>query len=116
MKINSISGVTYLVADLEKTAEFYEALGFRLGKREEDRLTCYVNWFSVTFVAEDTARSDKGTCVLLHLKVDDIDGTHAAVLELGMAPTGEPTKTAPGRREFVLTDPDGYELVFFAKK
>lgn len=116
MKINSISGVTYLVADIDKTAEFYEALGFRLGKREEGRLTCYVNWFSVTFVAEETALSNKGAGVLLHLKVDDIDGYHAGVVELGMTPTGEPVKTAPGRREFVLRDPDGYELVFFAKK
>jgi catechol 2,3-dioxygenase-like lactoylglutathione lyase family enzyme len=116
MKINSISGVTYLVADLDKTAAFYETLGFRMGKREEDRLTCYVNWFSVTFVVEDGAHPHKGTGVLLHLKVDDIDGYHSAVLELGFTPASEPTKTAPGRREFVLKDPDGYELVFFAKK
>ena len=116
MKINSISGVTYLVADIDKTAEFYEALGFRMGKREEGRLTCYVNWFSVTFVAEDAAPSNKGAGVLLHLKVDDIDGCHTELVEAGMAPMGEPTKTAPGRREFVLRDPDGYELVFFAKK
>ena len=45
IKINSISGVVCFVKDLDKTADFYEALGFRFGKREKDRLTTYINWF-----------------------------------------------------------------------
>jgi hypothetical protein len=34
MKVNSISGFTCCVEDLAKTAEFYEAIGFRPGKQE----------------------------------------------------------------------------------
>lgn len=37
MKLNSISGFTCYVEDLATTAEFYEAIGFRAGKREPDR-------------------------------------------------------------------------------
>jgi catechol 2,3-dioxygenase-like lactoylglutathione lyase family enzyme len=53
MKVNSVSGFTCYVEDLARTAEFYEAIGFRPGKQEPDRLTFYVNWFFVTFVAQD---------------------------------------------------------------
>jgi catechol 2,3-dioxygenase-like lactoylglutathione lyase family enzyme len=126
MKINSISGVSCYVDDLDRTAEFYEALGFRLGDRDSERLTCYVNWFWVTFMAQDAetdperkkeaTRSDKGAGVFLHMKVDNIDDFYEAVIAHGMTPTNTPRKVAKGNREFELRDPDGYKLVFFAKK
>jgi hypothetical protein len=53
MKVNSISGITCHVEDLSRTAEFYETIGFRRGKEEPDRVTFYVNWFFVTFIAQD---------------------------------------------------------------
>jgi catechol 2,3-dioxygenase-like lactoylglutathione lyase family enzyme len=126
MKINSISGVSCYVEDLDRTTEFYEALGFRLGNRDAEQLTCYVNWFWVTFMAQDketdpdrkkeALSSDKGAGVFLHMKVDDIDDFYNAVLAEGMQPTGEPQKMPSGGRGFELRDPDGYKLVFFAKK
>jgi catechol 2,3-dioxygenase-like lactoylglutathione lyase family enzyme len=126
MKPNSISGITCYVADLSKTAEFYEALGFRRGKEEVDRLTFYVNWFFVTFVAQDQvqdaqlrkeARSKaKGAGLLINIKVDDISDFHKSVVAAGMEPDGEPQVLFSGNREFVLRDPDGYKLAFFQKK
>ena len=53
MKVNSISCIHAYVQDLSRTAKFYEAIGFRRGKEEPDRLTFYVNWFFVTFIAQD---------------------------------------------------------------
>jgi catechol 2,3-dioxygenase-like lactoylglutathione lyase family enzyme len=53
MQVNSISGLTCYVKDLARTAEFYETIGFRRGKEEPGRATFYVNWFFVTFVAQD---------------------------------------------------------------
>jgi|Tabmets5t2r1_1033131.scaffolds.fasta_scaffold125482_1 catechol 2,3-dioxygenase-like lactoylglutathione lyase family enzyme len=125
MKVNSISGITCYVKDLSKTAEFYEALGFRRGKEEPDRVTFYVNWFFVTFIAQDQAETklrkeaelpDKGAGLFLYVKVDDIEDFHEAVLAAGMKPGGEPEKQPSGNREFVLRDPDGYKLAFFQKK
>jgi catechol 2,3-dioxygenase-like lactoylglutathione lyase family enzyme len=110
VKLNSISGVSCFVKDLDETAEFYEGLGFRIGKREPDRLTCYVNWFWMTFVAED--RGEQNT----HIKVDDLDECYQEVVAQGHTPDGEPRKSPGGGREFTLRDPDGYKLVFFAKK
>jgi catechol 2,3-dioxygenase-like lactoylglutathione lyase family enzyme len=126
MKLNSISGVIGYASDLERTATFYESLGFRMGKRDAAHLTCYVNWFWVTFIAADqeddpelrkeAAAAHRGAGLLLYVKVDDLDEYYAGVVANGMKPsTIEPRKRA-GNREFVLRDPDGYRLVFFEKK
>jgi catechol 2,3-dioxygenase-like lactoylglutathione lyase family enzyme len=113
MKISSISGLTYQVEDLDRTAAFYETLGFRPGKRDDTQFTCYVNWFWVTF---STALSgDSGPGPTLYLKVDDIDDYYGAVLAHGFNPSTEPRKDRTGRREFVLLDPDGNRLAFFSK-
>ena len=114
MKLNSISGLTCDVADLDRTVAFYESLGFRLGKRDDTQATCYVNWFWVLFTAtgsplEVGARPD------VHLKVDDIDVAYREVLAAGHEPEGEPAARAGGGKEFVL-HPDGYRLVLFYKK
>jgi catechol 2,3-dioxygenase-like lactoylglutathione lyase family enzyme len=118
MKVNSISGITCHVEDLSRTAEFYEALGFRRGKEEPDRVTFYVNWFFVTFIAQvrQAELPTKGSGLFLYIKVDDVEDFHKAVLSKGMKPEGEPKLLPSGSREFVLRDPDGYQLVFFQKK
>jgi catechol 2,3-dioxygenase-like lactoylglutathione lyase family enzyme len=113
MKISSISGLTYSVKDLDRTAEFYESLGFRPGKRDDHQLTCYVNWFWVTFSTD--ANGEPGEGPTLYLKVDDIDDAYGAVLAQGLTPSTEPRKDRAGRREFLLLDPDDNRLVFFGK-
>jgi len=126
MKMSSISGVTYLVSDLQKTSAFYEALGFRLGKQDEGHLLCYVNWFWLDFIAQssqsdlntpqDAQMANRGAGTYLHIKVESIDEFYAGVLSKGMKPESEPYKQKSGDRVFVLRDPDGYKLVFFEKK
>lgn len=125
MKVNSISGITCYVSDIAGTAEFYETIGFRRGKEEPDRLTFYVNWFFVTFVAHDRedaeSRSEadlpnKDSGLFVYVKVDDVDEYYKAVVSSGLKPAGEPQVRHSGNREFVLRDPDGYQLVFFEKK
>jgi len=113
MKISSVSGLTYSVRDLDRTARFYENLGFRLGKRDDHQLTCYVNWFWVTFTTHRDGEPGSGPA--LYLKVDDIDDVYGAVLAHGFTPSAEPRKDRSGRREFFLLDPDGNHLAFFAK-
>jgi catechol 2,3-dioxygenase-like lactoylglutathione lyase family enzyme len=126
MKPNSIAGITCYVKDLSKTAEFYEALGFRRGKEEPDRATFYVNWFFVTFIAQDREDDselpkeaelpNRGSGLFLYVKVDHIEDFHKAVISEGMKPDGEPEVRSSGNREFVLRDPDGYKLALFQKK
>jgi predicted enzyme related to lactoylglutathione lyase len=114
MKVNSISGITCYVEDLTRTAEFYETIGFRRGKEEADRLTFYVNWFFVTFIAGGRVEHS-GSGVATYVKVDDVDDYYNAVVSEGLQPAREP-QLRDGNREFVLRDPDGYTLVFFEKK
>ena len=126
MKVNSISGITCYVEDLSRTAEFYEAIGFRRGKEEPDRMTFYVNWFFVTFVAQDRVDDpearreaelpDKGSGLYIYVKVDDLDDYHATAVSKGLKPASEPRVGQGRNREFMLRDPDGYKLVFFEKK
>jgi catechol 2,3-dioxygenase-like lactoylglutathione lyase family enzyme len=115
MKLNSVSGLTCEVADLDRTVAFYESLGFRVGKRDENQATCYVNWFWTTFRATDGPVAAGGGRDV-HLKVDDIDEAYREVLAAGHRPEGEPAARAGGGKEFVLLDPDGYRLVLFYKK
>jgi catechol 2,3-dioxygenase-like lactoylglutathione lyase family enzyme len=120
MLLNSISGFNCHVQDLPRTAAFYEALGFRPGKQEPDRRTYYVNWFSVTFMAQNGHKSDadlsaNGTGLFVQIKVDDVDAFYEEVVSKDMTPATEPQKRRGGGREFMLRDPDGYKLVFFEK-
>ena len=125
LNVNSISGITCYVKDLARTAEFYEGLGFRRGKEEPDRVTFYVNWFFVTFIAQDqeadaelrkeAKAKNKGAGTFLYIKVDDVEGFHQALVSKGMKPLGEPQVRPPAYLEFVLRDPDGYNLAFFQK-
>jgi catechol 2,3-dioxygenase-like lactoylglutathione lyase family enzyme len=126
VKVNSISGITCYVEDLSRTAEFYESIGFRRGKEDPDRVTFYVNWFFVTFIAQDqeddpelreeAEAPSKGAGLFLYIKVDDVEDFHKAVVSKGLRPASEPEARSSGRREFVVRDPDGYKLVFFQKK
>lgn len=115
MKLNSVSGITCKVADLDRTVAFYESLGFRVGKRDENQATCYVNWFWTTFQVAD-APFEVGVGPDVHLKVDNIDDAYQEVVAAGHKPEGEPAPRAGGGKEFVLLDPDGYRLVLFYKK
>jgi catechol 2,3-dioxygenase-like lactoylglutathione lyase family enzyme len=116
MKIGSISGLLYPVRDLDRAAEFYRTLGFRPGKRDDRQLTCYVNWFWVTFTLDhEDAGAVPGSGPALYLKVDDIDDCYGAVLAAGLSPCGEPRRDRSGRRQFLLLDPDGNRLVLFTR-
>jgi uncharacterized glyoxalase superfamily protein PhnB len=70
-----------------------------------------------TVVAQDqTEVPSKGAGVFLYVKVDDVGDFHEAVVSKGLKPEGEPERQPSGNREFVLRDPNGYNLVFFQKK
>lgn len=126
MTMKSVSGIICLVNDLEKTTKFYEALGFDFKRTEPGVFAvAYLNWFWIEFLLiekvmtkdfkEDIKASPKGAGQYTHISVDDVDEFYQGVLRKGFAPSSEPQDFPWGRREFVLSDPDGYKLVFFSK-
>ena len=126
MKIKSVSGVTCFVKHLDKTAEFYEMLGFETKKRSENHITVYSNWFWIEFIAaarenrpvyvQEASATVRGAGVLLYLSVDNVDETYQELLAAGIKPLGEPQNTPYGNREFLIHDPDGYRLAIFKRK
>lgn len=125
--IKSVSGVMCAVKDLDETVSFYQMLGFNFKKRTDDFAIGYINWFWVEFVPKEKVEkstflehaghnvAEKGAGVFLHMSVDNVDEYYHMVIEKVLKPDCEPKDFAWGRREFILTDPDGYKLVFFAK-
>ncbi len=126
MKAKSVSGIGFYVADIAKTAEFYEMLGFRVGERTDNFLKVYLNWFWLTFNAASSETKPefqaeanaqpKGGGLYINIAVDDVDGVYKEVMAKGYKPSSEPRDWPWGHREFVLRDPDGYKLVLFQKK
>lgn len=126
MSLKSISGLVFYVADLRKTAEFYEALGFRIGSQDDKLVKIYLNWFWMEFVPIDKESkaefqseanaATKGAGLFVGVNVDNVDEMYQLVCDKGFKPSSEPRDWPWGRREFVLRDPDGYKLVFFQKK
>ena len=129
MKIKSVSGITCYVKNLNKTAKFYETLGFEIRRRESDHVTAYSNWFWMDFLAIDKNEraerykrakgadlSNKGAGLFLYLSVDNVDEFHKALISKGLKPATKPQDQPWGNREFILRDPDGYNLVIFKRK
>jgi len=115
MRLKSITGITYHVRDVEKTADFYEKLGFIITKRDDVQISVRLNWFWLDFVKQDrTALNDNGG-QFLYISVDGVDAFHKEVVENGLEAGEAPHDTLADRREFLVTDPDGYQLVFFEK-
>jgi predicted lactoylglutathione lyase len=116
MDLKSVSGLTFFVKDIDKSAKFYKALGFRIEKHEKDYLLVRLNWFSMDFVAEGKASSEpKGAGLCVNISVGDVDEFYAQAKKAGLKPASEPQDFPGGFRNFVINDPDGYNLVMFKR-
>jgi catechol 2,3-dioxygenase-like lactoylglutathione lyase family enzyme len=126
MKLKSAAGMVYYVKNVEETAHFYETVGFQVKTREADRVSASLNWFWIDLRSrdqeerpewrEEATRGNNGPGQLLYLSVDNVDEAYNELLAKGLKPESEPRNRPGGIREFVLRDPDGYQLVFFKKK
>ncbi|HKX72671.1 MAG TPA: VOC family protein [Candidatus Saccharimonadales bacterium] len=116
MKLKSISGAVYYVQDLQKTAAFYDKLGFRAGKQEGNTVTVYVNWFWLEFHGQGSdVKTNKESGAFIYISVDSVDELQSTLVAKGITPATDPTQSAMGRKELLVVDPDGHKLVFFEK-
>lgn len=114
MKLSSISGVIYKVKDPTKTAAFYEDLGFTVTKSEGETTSVRLNWFWVEFVTAGTHESTGGNGQFLYVSVPDVESAYKTLEEKSLHPTAVKDFES-GRRETMISDPDGYKIVFFQK-
>ena len=126
MKIKSVSGITCYVKNLSKTIKFYETLGFETKKKDAYHATLYSNWFWIDFLAiaknerdefiKGADLANRGAGVFLYLSVDNVDEFYKDLLSKRLKPSTKPQDQPWGNREFILRDPDGYNLVIFKRK
>lgn len=125
MKMKSVAGIVCYVKDIDKTAKFYEALGFQFDKRGPDHVSVRLNWFWIDFHPQDNEDKpefqkeanlvNKGAGLFLYISVENVDDFCKGLLLKGLKPSSEPRDWPWGNREFVIRDPDGYKLVFFKR-
>jgi len=109
----------FYASDIEKTAKFYEELGFSVIKLD-DQAKIKLGDFTLAFIDEnktpiknESGRTPKGLGIYTYIEVDDIDNYYQFVKSKNIHST-EPKTWPWGKREFVVKDPDGYKLVFYS--
>ena len=107
------------VSNLEKTASFYEKLGFEIAKKTDNsvvvklgglELHCYDQ--AKVFFKQDVDRF-KGAGVFIYISVDDVDAKYSELVSKVLRPSAEPKDFEWGNREFAIKDPDGYKIIFY---
>lgn len=119
MKIKAVSGYTINVKNIKKTIAFYETLGFECRKQDAAHATVYSNWFWIDclVIGKDArAKAEKADGLQVYLSVDDVDAFHEYLLAQKIKPASKPQDQPWGNREFLVRDPDGYNLVIFKRK
>ena len=125
MKPKSGAGIVCYVKDIANTVEFYEKLGFEFKLKEATRATAYLNWWWIDFHqidATDTPpwhispnANNETIGALFYFSVENVQRAYAELTSIGLHPSSEPVDLR-GNKEFMITDPDGYRLVFFKRK
>ena len=54
--------------------------------------------------------------VFIYISVKNVDEFYQGLLASGFNPVSEPVDSPASNREFLLLDPDGYQLVFFKRR
>jgi len=115
-----ITGVELHVADVDASIRFYEALGFRVGRRWGDwvrldrrgaelvlqgdgYVRSHPHYFSALI-----DRSPRGTGVEITVEVEDVDAVHAAAVAAGLRIVKPIQDRVWKARDFRLADPDGF--------
>ena len=126
-RLESISAITFFVAEMARSTAFYEALGFeRLYGGPEADFTSYGvggGYLNLALRAKHGAAgesageaasaepipADWGRAIFY---VADVDAMHARIVAAGFTPEFAPRDAFWNERYFHVRDPDGHELSF----
>ena len=112
------------VFDMDETIAFYERLGFTLvgsmGEPKPFWAQVRRDDVALMFSWEDAHTHDDGSVHepnptmsgALYISVDDVDALFAEVRDRVKEFDAEPTTQPHGMREFAVTDPNGYHVIF----
>lgn len=114
-RVESISAVTLVTANMAEAVPFYLLFGFELlyGGPEAAFTSFRIGTGYLNLQrCEDRPRPGGGGWGRVVLWVDDVDAVHRRALAAGLAPAAPPADAPWGERYFHLRDPDGHELSF----
>ncbi len=113
-RVESISAVTLVTADMARAASFYDALGFHLlyGGPTAPFSSFRVGSGFVNLQLVEGAGAQDGEWGRVILWVDDVDAMYHRVIDAGFSTLSVPVDAPWGERFFHLRDPDGHELSF----
>lgn len=105
-------GVVEIVgSDLEALLSFYRALGFRI-ERRTGAFAVLKGFGMRVFVAESADAPNYNRWVNLRIIVPDVDMVWTCVNAIGLRIVHSVTDRSYGLRDFVLSDPGGFEIRF----
>ena len=113
MTIDSLSAVTFAVADMSRSMRFYTALGFemRYGGGKADFTSFSVGRSYLNLALRD-AYPGAGPWGRAIFHVSDVDAVYDRALAAGLQPSTSPRDAEWGERYFHISDPDGHEVSF----
>jgi len=109
--IKAVSALRLAVADVDRSHAFYTMLGFQDVPTQGPAREVRSNWFRIRLENRKSQRGSAGLRVCI--SVDDVDEVAKHLASKGVEMRREP---AGKSTELVVTDPDGYTLLFFQTK
>jgi catechol 2,3-dioxygenase-like lactoylglutathione lyase family enzyme len=118
-----VTGLVLWVQDAGLSAKFYKKIGFEVVSTTERDAVVKLGGFELSLVTMrdedefngDSLAAEKGKGMYVYIQCDDVDAFHSQLKDGGITPRTEPRDWEWGRREFVVHDPDGYKLCFWAR-
>lgn len=115
------TGLVFWVQDATLSYKFYKKIGFEVTSVTDRDATVRCDGLEIMLVTMrdepefngDSLSMQKGKGMYVYLHVADIDEKYAELTKAGIVPKAVPRDWPWGRREFVVSDPDGYKLCFW---
>lgn len=110
-RLEGISAITVLTADMARAVAFYRSLGFaiRYGGENADFTSLTVGSGYLNLMHGAPPERLWGRIILY---VSDVDAMYRRGIDAGLVPETEPADAPWGERYFHVRDPDGHELSF----
>jgi catechol 2,3-dioxygenase-like lactoylglutathione lyase family enzyme len=115
-RVESISAVTLVTADMASAVAFYDALGFEpsYGGPTAAFTSFRVGTGNLNLQLDPQRPplDNRAVWGRIVLWVDNVDAMYQRACSAGMVPAAPPMDAAWGERYFHIRDPDGHELSF----
>lgn len=117
--IKRVHSNLYLVRDIDATIEFYKKLGFDVSEAD-GTARVKLNDFTLAFMEDGSNQNDrtnslsKGVGVCTYIETEDVDTQYQFIVGNSVTSLSKPESQPWGKREFTVSDVDGYKIVFYS--